>query len=638
MAVGDLNSDGTEDVAGVNGRTNDNVFATTGDIVFGDGAGGLSNAVSYPIDSFGLASDLGDFDGDGHLDWLTSSYFGNWLLYHNDGLGNFTLNQTFGTNVEPNHDAASCAAAVDINNDGVLDMVLIDEETNQVVVLKNEQPGVDAPPTVTTTASALSYTEGNGPVAIDPNVTVGDPDNATLAGATVSITGNYAGSQDTLGFTNQNGISGNYANGVLTLSGTATLASYQAALRSVTYTNSSSDPSTLTRTVSFVVSDGVASSTAASRAITVTAVSAPPQLSAPTGPIAYTENGAPVVLAGTAMLTDSDSPDFSGGTLTVSFAAGGTAADRLAIRNQGTTKGKVGTSGANVTYSGVVIGTFSGGSGTTPLVVSFVGSVASPTAVQAVVRNITYANVSDNPATAPRTVRFVVTDGDGGTSAPLDITVNVTAVNDPPAIALGGSGSVNYTINGSPVVLAPAATVTDPDSPFFTGGKLTVSISSGGKATDRLAIQNQGTAAGQIGISGSNVTYGGIVIGAFTGGSGTTALVITFNSSASQAAVQALVQNVTYASVSPNPSKSRTVRFVVTDGSGGTSAAVSETINAVATGPAAVNSADAATWSGDYLAAAMTYGGGADDLLEAGNPGYEADSIARRMRSAAACG
>ena len=58
-------------------------------------------------------------------------------------------------------------------------------------------------------------------------------------GATVSIGGFAAGNTDVLGFTNQNGITGAYNNttGVLTLSGTSSLANYQTALRSVTYAN-----------------------------------------------------------------------------------------------------------------------------------------------------------------------------------------------------------------------------------------------------------------------------------------------------------------------------------------------------------------------------------------------------------------
>ena len=93
-------------------------------------------------------------------------------------------------------------------------------------------------------------------------------------GATVQITGNYANGQDVLSFTNQNGITGswNTTTGELTLTGSATKAQYEAALRSVTYHNTSEDPSTATRTISFTVNDGDANSNTQTRDITFTAV------------------------------------------------------------------------------------------------------------------------------------------------------------------------------------------------------------------------------------------------------------------------------------------------------------------------------------------------------------------------------
>ena len=57
--------------------------------------------------------------------------------------------------------------------------------------------------------------------------------------------GNFHSGEDSLSFTNQNGITGTYnsGTGVLTLTGTTTVANYQTALRSVTYTNGSENPS-----------------------------------------------------------------------------------------------------------------------------------------------------------------------------------------------------------------------------------------------------------------------------------------------------------------------------------------------------------------------------------------------------------
>ncbi|WP_208123114.1 hypothetical protein, partial [Cysteiniphilum halobium] len=83
---------------------------------------------------------------------------------------------------------------------------------------------------------------------------------------------------DILAFVDTANISGSFnaTTGVLSLSGSDTLANYQAALRSVTYQNTSDNPNPLARTVSFVVNDGDVNSTAATSTITVTAVNDAP--------------------------------------------------------------------------------------------------------------------------------------------------------------------------------------------------------------------------------------------------------------------------------------------------------------------------------------------------------------------------
>src|SRR5207248_3911780 len=117
---------------------------------------------------------------------------------------------------------------------------------------------------------------------------------------------------DVLGFTNQNGISGSYsaASCLLTLSGSSSVANYQTALRSVTYSNSNAATSTATRTVSFQVNDGSASnnlSNTQTRDITVL-VNAPPALAnIESGALAYTENGAATAITSSLTVSDSDS-------------------------------------------------------------------------------------------------------------------------------------------------------------------------------------------------------------------------------------------------------------------------------------------------------------------------------------------
>lgn len=115
-----------------------------------------------------------------------------------------------------------------------------------------------------------TYTEGQPAVAVSPNLTVSDLDDTNIESATVTITDFVAG--DVLNFTNQNGISGSYLNGVLTLTGSATVAQYQAALRSITYEGAADanvGGTDLTRTVEFVVNDGSDPSVAATATVTI---------------------------------------------------------------------------------------------------------------------------------------------------------------------------------------------------------------------------------------------------------------------------------------------------------------------------------------------------------------------------------
>ncbi|RQP23189.1 DUF4347 domain-containing protein [Piscinibacter terrae] len=154
--------------------------------------------------------------------------------------------------------------------------------------------------------------------------------------------------------------------------------------------------------------------------------------------------------------------------------------------------------------------------------------------------------------------------------------ITVSALNAAPTVGNLNGDSVSFTERGSAVPLDAGgnATVADTDNLNFNSGNLTVAIVTNRVAgEDVLGIVNQGTGAGQIGVSGSNVSYGGTTIGSFTGGSGTNDLVVTLNSSATPAAVQALVRDITYSnSNTTDPSgATRTVRFTVNDGAGGTS-------------------------------------------------------------------
>jgi hypothetical protein len=156
----------------------------------------------------------------------------------------------------------------------------------------------DAP--VLATGSTLGYTENGAASAINTAITVADPDNGTLSSATVSITGGLASAEDTLSFTNVPATMGNIAGsynagtGVMTLTSagnTATVAQWQAALRAVQYSNSSDNPSTAARTVTYQINDSAANSNTVTSTVNVTAVNDASTL-ATGSTLNYTENGA----------------------------------------------------------------------------------------------------------------------------------------------------------------------------------------------------------------------------------------------------------------------------------------------------------------------------------------------------------
>jgi RHS repeat-associated protein/uncharacterized delta-60 repeat protein len=304
-----------------------------------------------------------------------------------------------------------------------------------------------------------------------------------------------------------------------------------------------------------------------------------PTITLAASPLNYTENDPATIVDATATVSDSDSVNLSGGTLTVDFSANGQTEDLISIRNEGTGAGQISVTWPNVKYGGTTIGTLSGSLGNWPLVVTF-NSAASIAAAQALVRNITYQDNSENPVTLARTLRMILTDGRSGTSSPASKTVNVTAVNDPPVLTLSG-GPITYIKGSAAIILTAGGTVYDPDSPILSTGQLTVSFGTNAQSGDLLGIRHQGMGAGQVGVQVSgttNVYYCGACVGTCAGGAGTP-LVLQFNGSSSCAAAQAILCNVTYENtlVSP-PDSTRNLEFIVGDGAGGFSPAAQQAV------------------------------------------------------------
>ena len=118
---------------------------------------------------------------------------------------------------------------------------------------------VEAAPVLSNIAAADYYTGFGSPVVLAPAVNVSDLDSANLTSATVTIQNFQSG--DILavasGAPNTITYSYNSGNGTLTLSGVASLADYQAALRLIEFSTTAGGT---TRAISWTVNDGTVSS------------------------------------------------------------------------------------------------------------------------------------------------------------------------------------------------------------------------------------------------------------------------------------------------------------------------------------------------------------------------------------------
>jgi len=322
-------------------------------------------------------------------------------------------------------------------------------------------------PTITPTVADLAYTENDGAVAVDGGITVADVDDTNLESATAQITGNYVSSEDTLSFTDQNGITGTWtaATGTLTLTGSATKANYQTALQSITYTNSSDDPDTSTRTISFTINDGARDSTIGTRDITVAAKNDTPV--ADDTALNVAEDAANGAVVGTVTATDPDAGD----TRTYSITAGN--GDGIFAINSATGEITV-TDNSNLNYESAT-------SYSLTVQVEDAGGLTDTAAVTVNITDVNEVPVADDPAltvaenSANGTVVGTVTttDPDAGDTQTYSITT--------------GNGDGIFAINSA----TGEITVTDNsnlDYESATSYGLTVKVEDSGGLTDTAAV------------------------------------------------------------------------------------------------------------------------------------------------------
>ena len=305
-------------------------------------------------------------------------------------------------------------------------------------------------------ALVVAYTENQAAQAISAGLTIAYIDSMQLVSATVSIGNGFATGQDILGFVNQNGISGSYnsASGVLGLNGLATVAQYQAALRSVSYSNSSESPSTAARTVNFVVNDGASQfnlSNTVSSTVIVRAVNDVPI-------VATTDvTGSVIELTttpGTARLTESGTIAFTDADLTDNHSISSVMPIASAL---GTLTASVSTDSTGTGLGGVVTWNYS----------------VADSAVE-------YLATGEAKV---ETFSFNVMDGKGG-SIERTITVTITGTNDAPMITSAAqSGAVTGGAGQAASSMTATGQVTFSDVDLTDTGTLSISTAAGHGST-----------------------------------------------------------------------------------------------------------------------------------------------------------
>jgi hypothetical protein len=346
-----------------------------------------------------------------------------------------------------------------------------------------------SPPTVTASGTINTFTVGGAAVAVDPGLTVSSG-NADLTGATVTISADTLDPGDVLNFTNQNGISGSYADGVLTLSGSATPAQYQAALQSVTFASTSGGIITTDRAITIVASDGPLASDPAAETVNVTTDL--PVL-APSGTInTFTVGGAAVAVD--SGLTSPSSTELNGATMTISsdtLQPG----DTLSFANQG-----------------AISGSYAAG------VLTLTGT-ATASQYAAALQSVTFSTASTD--LTPRAISVVAFDG---ALASVTASEQVNVYVAPPVLTASGSTNT-YIVGGAAMAIDSGLTVLSYETDL-SGAIVTISPGSL-QPNDVLNFTNQN------GISGS-----------YSAG------VLTLSGSATPAQYQAALESVTFSTTS----------------------------------------------------------------------------------------
>ncbi|MBL8825457.1 MAG: hypothetical protein JNM18_00640 [Planctomycetaceae bacterium] len=425
----------------------------------------------------------------------------------NNSTGEFTLDYAADLNSPANGGPATITVrATDTDGDYVETSfdVTITEVNDAPTGVNDTIPFYIGPGTRTIAMATLLANDIRGPLNENPQtlslIAVG---SALPSGATVSISGSDVLYTPPLGYSGP-------ASFVYTLEDNGT-------------TNGVADPLTSTATANlFFLFPGVA----------LPAVDLNGPLANFGNSVTYTENNPAVNLTtNTATVTDSDSTYLLSITATLMAAPNGVDEVLSAV-----------TTGTSITSS----------YNSTTRVLTLMGPDTA-TNFQQVLRTVAYQNLSEDPKTTARTVRFVASDG-ANLSSFRDATISITATADAPSSS-GTTTGLTYVENAGNMIVFPDISANDPDSSYFVGGgysygltKATITISPYFADQDRLNYTN-------VGIGGSFNTTSGV---------------FTLNGTQTLAKYNDALRLITYQNLSENPNTTpRTISVVVFDSTAG---------------------------------------------------------------------
>ncbi len=229
------------------------------------------------------------------------------------------------------------------------------------------------------------------------------------------------------------------------------------------------------------------------------------------------EGGGAILLdvGNNATLTDADSADLNGGTVTVSVTANADAAsDVLSVDTSGVVSLAGNTAGSDVSVSGSVIGTLGNNIAAGNDFIVNLSALSTPALVQSLLQALTFEATGENPAESTRTVSISVSDGQANDT--VDVSVAVTAVNDAPQLA-GLITDASFIEDTAANLDLSAATLSDVDTTgnvtlTLTASAGTLSASSGGGVTVGGSTTAALTLTGTIAnidsyLNGANITH-----------------------------------------------------------------------------------------------------------------------------------